>query len=131
MLDFSLVLHRLVVAIYTPVRFIQYYQLVAPWRQRHLLLRKTLDSVSHHIDPSLVAGIQFQYGLLVCVTQQSTRKTQDRGCLANTWHPRDNEMGHVSIFCNNFESFNSLRVTHDIVEIDRSIFLYPVCELVI
>ena len=132
MLEFCLAMHgESVVAGCVPVCFVQDYQLVSPQRQRHLLLSKALDSVSNNVDSSLIAGIQFEHGFLVCVAEQRTRKTEDGCGLADSRHSRNDDMGHISIFCNDFQSFNGLGVAYDIVKIDRSVFLNPVRASVI
>lgn len=35
-------------------------------------------------------------------------------------------MWHVAILGDNLESFNRLRVTHYVVQVDRTVFLHPV-----
>ena len=74
---------------------------------------------------SLIARIQFQYGLSIGIANQLSRETEDRSCLANTWHPGNNQMWHVPISGNNFEPFDSFRVANNIVQDVRPVLFDP------
>jgi hypothetical protein len=84
-------------------------------RKRNLLLRKPLYPIPHNINTTLITRIQLQDSLLVCIAQHLSRKTQDRGCLSDTRHTRDNKVGHVSILGDDFESFDGFGVADDVV----------------
>lgn len=78
----------------------------------------------HHT--SLVTGIELEDSLFVGVSQHLSREAQYRRCLANSRHAGDDDVGHVAILGNDFESFDGLGVAHDIVKVDGAILFHPV-----
>lgn len=47
------------------------------------------------------------------------------GIVPNTRHPRDNQMGHVSVSCDNLEPFNRLGISYNIIENNWAVFFDP------
>lgn len=90
-----------------------------------LFLCKPLDTVAYHIDTSLITCVELQHCFLVRISQQRPCQAQYGCSLADTWHPADNNVWHVSIFCDDLQALDSLSVANNIVQVDRSVFLHP------
>lgn len=74
---------------------------------------------------SLVAGIKFEDSLFVGISEHLSREAQDGRCLADSRHAGDDHMRHVAILRDDLQPFDSLRVAHDVVEVNGSILLHP------
>ena len=107
------------------VGLVQDDHLVLARRQRHLLLRKRLDAVSHHVDAALVGRVQLEHALLEGVTQQRSGKGQHAGRLARTRGPGQNEVGHVALLRQHLEPTDCLLVAHNVLDLPWAVLLEP------
>ncbi len=87
--------------------------------------RRQMSPVSVQKHTSLIASIQLQHRLFVCVAEHLTGKTEDRRRLANARHAGDDDVWQVAILCDDLQSFDGFRVADDVVEVDGTIFLDP------
>ena len=64
---------------HAPVSLVQDHNLLAPRRQRDLLLRKQLDLVAHNVNTAVVRSVQLQHRLAKSRAQQLVRQAEDAG----------------------------------------------------
>ena len=74
---------------------------------------------------SFITGIQFKHSFLVCWAEHLSSQAQDACCLPDPGHARNDDMGHISIFCNYLQALNRFSITNNIVKVDRAVFLDP------
>lgn len=107
------------------VRLVEDDDLVPTRRQGDFLLGKPLDPIPHHVDASLIAGIQLQDGLLARIAQQLPRQTHNGRGLSDARHARDDDMRHVAVFGDDLEPLDGLGVADNVVEEDGAILFDP------
>lgn len=105
------------------------------WWQCDFALSERFDLVSNNIDTSLIRRIEFQHSFTIGIAEQRVSKAVDGGSLADTWHSllsavwylahADDNMGHVSILCNDFQPLNGVAVAHDILKQYWTVLLHP------
>ena len=93
-------------------------------RQSDLLLRKAFDSIPYNVYTSLVTSIELEYSFFVCISKHASSQTEDRCGFTNAWHSRYDHVWHIAVSCDDFESFDGLYVSDDIVKEDRPILFY-------
>lgn len=87
----------------SPISFVKHNDLVTTRRQRNFLLGEAFDPVSNDVDAymlsetasphparrertSLIASIELQHSLFVCISKQLPRQTHNRRRLSDTRH---------------------------------------------
>jgi UDP-glucose 4-epimerase len=104
-------------------------------RQGDFLLREPLDAIANDVDTALIRRVQLQHSFLVSVPQQSPSKAENRrsfsvhggavsvssnnsGECVNqpyTRHAGNDNVRHVSIFCDDLQSFDGLGVSDYVI----------------
>jgi len=107
------------------VCLVQNDNLVFPLGQSHFLLGKHLDPVPHHINTPVIARVQLQHGLFEVLAEKQPGQTEDGGGLPHPGRAGDDDVGDIPVFGEDTESAHSLRVTNNLLERFRPIFLNP------
>jgi len=107
------------------VCLVQNHQLLPAGGQGDFFLGKALDAVTHDVDAAFVGGVELEHGFFVGVAEELARKAQDGCGFADARHARDDHVGHVAVFGDDFEALDGFGVADDVVEVDGAVFFHP------
>jgi|SRR5579862_1903473 len=108
---------------------------MSSWWESHFLLCKGFYAIPYDVQTPLsdlkssqvplIGSVEFQHGLFKGIAEQGMSKGHYTRRLSNSRHSlgqlhpkvnyRNNDMGHISIPCNDFKSFYRLCVPDDII----------------
>ena len=113
------------------VGFVEDDEFLAAWGQGDLFLGEAFDAVADDVDAALVRGVEFEDGFFVGGAEELAGQAEDGCCFANAGHAADDDVGHVAIFGDDFETLDCFGVAYYVVEIDWAVLLDPGMALVV
>lgn len=97
------------------------------WLQCDFLLSECLDSVPHDVYAAFVRCVEFEYGVLVSASEEGVCETVNTRCLADTGHSGYDDVWHVAVLCDDFESIYGLLVADYIFKNLGPVLFDPRC----
>ena len=97
----------------------------------YFFLGEAFDAVADDVDAALVAGVEFEDGFFVGGAEELAGETEDGCCFADAGHAADDDVGHVAIFGDDFETLDCFGVAYYVVEVDWAVLLDPGMALVV
>ena len=92
---------------------------------------EAFDAVADDVDAALVGGVELEDGFFVGGAEELAGEAEDGCCFADAGHAADDDVGHVAIFGDDFETLDCFGVAYYVVEVDRAVFLDPGMVLVL
>ena len=112
------------------VGFVEDDEFLAAWGEGDFFLGEGFDAVADDVDAALVGGVEFEDGFFVGGAEELAGEAEDGGCFADAGHAADDDVGHVAVFGDDFETLDCFGVAYYVVEVDWAVFLDPGEELV-
>ena len=112
------------------VGFVEDDELLAAGGEGDFFLGEAFDAVADDVDAALVAGVELEHGFFVGGAEELAGETKDGCCFADAGHAADDDVGHVAIFGNDFETLDCFGVAYYVVEVDWAVLLDPGIVLV-
>ena len=92
---------------------------------------EAFDAIAGDVDAALVGGVEFEDGFFVGGAEELAGEAEDGCCFADAGHAADDDVGHVAIFGDYFETLDCFGVAYYVVEVDWAVFLDPGIGLVV
>ena len=107
------------------VGFVEDDEFLAAGGESDFFLGEAFDAVADDVDAALVGGVEFEDGFFVGGAEELAGETEDGGCFADAGHAADDDVGHVAVFGDDFETLDCFGVAYYVVEVDWAVFLDP------
>ena len=113
------------------VGFVEDDEFLAARGKGDFFLGEAFDGVADDVDAALVAGVELEDGFFVGGAEELAGETEDGCCFADAGHAADDDVGHVAIFGDDFETLDCFGVAYYVVEVDWAVLLDPGKALVV
>ena len=107
------------------VGFVEDDEFLAAWGEGDFFLGEAFDAVADDVDAALVTGVELEHGFFVGGAEELAGEAEDGCCFADAGHAADDDVGHVAIFGDDFETLDCFGVAYYVVEVDWAVLLDP------